>query len=65
MSGEENVRIRFIVPKDLKSESLCSEDMKMAFQVGMLSILRIIQNDSSGISAFYITNYTVEEHPMR
>ncbi|KDR12289.1 DNA topoisomerase 2-binding protein 1-B isoform X2 [Zootermopsis nevadensis] len=32
MSEEENVRIRFVVPKDLKGESLCSDDMKMAFQ---------------------------------
>jgi hypothetical protein len=41
MSEEENVNIHFIVPKGLKSENLCSDDMKMAFQVRILLVLRI------------------------
>ncbi|PNF40863.1 hypothetical protein B7P43_G15936 [Cryptotermes secundus] len=32
MSDEENVNLRFVVPKGFKSEIFCSEDMKMAFQ---------------------------------
>lgn len=42
MSDEENVNIHFVVPKGLKSENLCSDDMKMAFQVRILPVLRIL-----------------------
>jgi len=41
MSDEENISIHFVVPKGLKSENLCSDDMKMAFQVRILPVLRI------------------------
>jgi len=49
MSEEENVNIYFVVPKGLKSENLCSDDMKMAFQVGILLVLRILLLCSKGV----------------
>jgi hypothetical protein len=42
MSEDETVHIYFIVPKGFQSENLCSDDMKMAFQVLMLPVLRIL-----------------------
>lgn len=52
MSDEENVNIHFVVPKGLKSESLCSDDMKMAFQVRILLVLCILLLCSKGIILF-------------
>lgn len=49
MSDEENVNIHFVVPKGLKSENLCSDEMKMAFQVRILPVLRILLLCSKGI----------------
>jgi hypothetical protein len=49
MSDEENVNLNFVVPKGLKSENLCSDDMKMAFQVRILPVLRILLLCSKGI----------------
>jgi len=52
MSDEENVNIHFIVPKGFKNENLCSDDMKMAFQVRILSVLRILLLCSKGALLF-------------
>jgi hypothetical protein len=52
MSDEENVNIRFVVPKGVKSEIFSSDDMKMAFQVWLPSI-------------FLLYFAFVETHPMR
>jgi len=54
MSDEENVNIHFVVPKGLKSENLCSDDMKMAFQVGILPVLRILLLCSKGIALLFV-----------
>jgi hypothetical protein len=59
MSDEENVNIYFVVPKGLKNENLCSDDMKMAFQVRMLfafTYLIITSQEYCAVHTFYKYN---------
>jgi hypothetical protein len=49
MSNEENVNIYFVVPKGIKSENICCDEMKMAFQVRIRPVLRILLLCSEGI----------------
>lgn len=57
MSDEENVNLHFVVPKGVKSENLCSDDMKMAFQVRIFLVLRILLLCSKGILLLFTHCY--------